>query len=506
MFVAYIFEAKQLQSFIFETSKLRDASGASELVNLCAFETLSETDEPDSEPEDLLSKVLAEAGLGNDAITVHRRSGGVVSLVAEKGKLEQLTGFRILWRLSVVALAPGLVFTDGLAEGADSVQAMNLAYAAIRSAPPRSNMQVPFASPLVRMAPRTGRAPVPGGAGVTDGKCKITREFVDEPTRAKRQYLEQGNLTLPRLFAGSQASDYKWPLHFDGDEGRCDEVFPFSPSVPQRLAIIHIDGNDVGQMFQDAVGELTSGEVRERSRSLARATQNAAQVAMTKAVLPNAINKVVPARPVLIGGDDLTIILRADLALDFVIEYIGAFESKTQKAFSGASLQAKAGIVFLGVHQPFSQGYELCESLATTAKHPERSRMSFVRVTSAFIPRDAQEVRRNRQNLWREAWDLNAVKELRKLANLLEHEDIGRGALRRVANLLSLADPAQAKGVYRRALEVLEKRNPDVHVDLLEVLEGFGISADSPVNNEGFCPLLDAYDLGHIAQCTRGGE
>jgi hypothetical protein len=499
MFVGYIFEAKRLQSYIFETSKLRDASGASELLNALAFENLSNS-VAQKTPDDEAAKILKQAGIA-DRAKIHRRAGGVLSLAIEYAQPEdsKLAFFRALWRLHVNNFAPGLSFADGMGQAGDETDALNAARANMLASPPVSFASIPYASPLVRLAPRSGRAPLPEGDGIKNTTCKISKgEYIDAATAAKRHFLQKGNQVLPRLFADEEAG-YIWPVRFDTDEGSGKDSpnFPFLSSMPQRLAIIHIDGNDVGQIFQTAEDHNR----RDLSIALEKTTQMATQQAMQETVLPYAVDNVVPARPILLGGDDLTVVLRADLAFGFVREYVKAFEELTAKAFVEyglPGLKAKAGIVFFGSRQPFAQGYGLCESICSAAKCSKHSSLSFVRLTSSFIPHDAEAIQENRGSLWRQSWELSELGNLQKLAGLLAQEDIGRGAMRRVPELLAQGNTNQASGIYQRALRVLQKRNQALHKELLATLKKFGLNETSHVNSKGYSPLLDAHDIAQI--------
>lgn len=507
MTFAYHFEAKQLQSFIFSSSKLRDASGASEIVNRLAFEANAIMDEA---PQDLASEILKLSKLEVTDVTIHRRAGGVLTITANEEHRKKLIKFRALWRLHLNTFAPGMAFVDGIGTGEDANTALLAARKSTIATAPAANPKAPYASPLVRMAPRTGRPPVPTGDGIENGICVITKTYIDEETRAKRQILKQGNLTLPSLFAGNEKQKHEWPLRFEENDGDSDgSIFPYLDGVPKRVAIIHVDGNGVGQLFQRASKHLDGNQRRELSRALYQATLRAVQSAVTKTILLYSKNNVVPARPILLGGDDLTLVVRADLALEFVRTYITAFEYETQRAFCHfknanlpKQLTAKAGIVFLGVRQPFAQGYQLCESLASAAKHADQSRVSFARLTSAVIPEDAQSVQESRPRLWQKFWSLDTLAVLEKLAAILQQDDVGRGALRRVPDLIALNDITQATAIYRRSLDVLKKRNEPVHQELLAALQALGLTETCPIN-KGYCPLLDAHDLGQVTNSSK---
>jgi hypothetical protein len=122
---------------------------------------------------------------------------------------------------------------------------------------------------------------------------------------------------------------------------------------------------------------------------------------------------VIPLRPIVIGGDDLTLICRADFALEFVKSYLIAFEEESQKQFGTAAwttkeskaataqgLTACAGIAFVKASYPFHYAYDLAEALCGEAKKQTKamgkalapSCLMFHKVQDSFV-RNFNEIR-----------------------------------------------------------------------------------------------------------------
>lgn len=152
------------------------------------------------------------------------------------------------------------------------------------------------------------------------------------------------------------------------------------------LAVIHADGNNLGATMQEMAKELNRpgsdsyGETfRQFSRQLDEATKGAAQKAYRDTIHLDSHQErplvFEPCRPIVMGGDDLTLLIRADLALPFTNRFLKYFEEETQTRFGnlglhaiGNGLTACAGIAFIKESYPFHYGYTLAEALCKEAK------------------------------------------------------------------------------------------------------------------------------------------
>ena len=148
------------------------------------------------------------------------------------------------------------------------------------------------------------------------------------------------------------------------------------------IAIIHADGNGLGQVVQK-VGK--NKEVfREFSTQLGKATEEAAQKAYASISEEYEFRKLknmfIPIRPVVLGGDDFTVICRADFAIEYTQKFLEEFEKETQIRLASLltgynvlkdnanKLTACAGIAFIKSSYPFHYGYHLAELLCNEAK------------------------------------------------------------------------------------------------------------------------------------------
>lgn len=147
------------------------------------------------------------------------------------------------------------------------------------------------------------------------------------------------------------------------------------------IAVVHVDGNGLGDIFRSFGSDIQN--LRAFSQSLSEATIKSAQ----EAVRAVATSDVVPIVPIVIGGDDLTVIIRASIAVDFVRAYLKSFEAHTLE-LCGAKLSACGGIAFIKSSYPFYYGYELAETLCGKAKNKsgrKHSCLMFHKVQDSFI-------------------------------------------------------------------------------------------------------------------------
>lgn len=154
------------------------------------------------------------------------------------------------------------------------------------------------------------------------------------------------------------------------------------------FAIIHVDGNNMGVKFRSC---KNLSERRRLSREIRRKTEGAFADLLLKIiaakntglfndVLKFENEKILPIRPLILGGDDVTFICPANMAILFtktLMESLNAEtpadapEHLTQEA--ARKMDCCAGIAILPTAYPFFRGYELAEQLCDAAKESMRN-------------------------------------------------------------------------------------------------------------------------------------
>ena len=145
------------------------------------------------------------------------------------------------------------------------------------------------------------------------------------------------------------------------------------------IAIVHADGNGLGQVVQKLGGDKDTFSLF--SKKLDEATCTAAKRAFESLTDEQKCGRegIIPMRPIVLGGDDLTIVCRGDVALPFVKAYLCYFEEETKRLLGDIMsmhhlfgkdphLTACAGVAFIKSSYPFHYGYGLAENLCSQAK------------------------------------------------------------------------------------------------------------------------------------------
>lgn len=366
---AYLFECKGIQRYVFVSGRLRQVIGASDLVANIA------SSDRDSDGDDVLQLALSvaapEAGWS-------RRAGGAFCLHAEDE--ESLARFRRLWRLAFGVRHPGLEFVDGApASRSDPMTAEKAAYDERTAARENGTAFLPPSGhPFARFNPRTGFVAV---HEVRKGEDTALLDAVGAPAHRRGEELAKNPRSdgvALRFLPGEAAKAYRFPRHFEPREATPDNpVFPFVGN-DRRIGFIHADLSGLGEIFRCVKEKAQSPEdVFTIAQAVEGAIAGAAHSACRAVLLDRARDGVVPARPVLLGGDDVKIIARADLAIAFAEKFLRAVEDLTDNAFARLRkrypdlpdhLSACAGIAVVSAGHPFQTAARLAEGLCDSAK------------------------------------------------------------------------------------------------------------------------------------------
>lgn len=376
-----LLETSGNQRYIFTTNRLRENVGASELTyrsgTTWVTEALSELGGPSLPTGAALAESLLDSGV-NPPI-----GPGVVAevIVAASGKAiilvdSEKTGRALISAVTSRALreAPGLDLTGVMSDEFElgrgiAASQMNLLHRRFEHA--RQMRTSPtmryFRLPVVAECASSGLP----AAGVETYRDRISP--VSTVSAKKAAVRDAG---YQRLAAS---------IGLNAQLTELDQV----AGVGAWIAVIHADGNGIGRLlidFEKYAGDddrayLTT--MREFSVALERATGQAVRDAIASTAGKGAGPDGAPlVQPLVLGGDDVTLVTDAKSALPLTVAFLRAFESRTanepvlasiaQAALGRDHLTAAAGVAIVRKHYPFWAAYGLAEELLQSAKDASR--------------------------------------------------------------------------------------------------------------------------------------
>ena len=195
-----------------------------------------------------------------------------------------------------------------------------------------------------------------------------------------------------------------------GEGGGVELAFPLelddlgrSRGDTSLMGVVHIDGNGIGQKLKDWLNKQVANKCDDKTiRGYQALSERLDGIA--ERVFRTLVDRVVsaidwdnrqgyvlqstpiqqrfalrceqdaktrrlqlflPIRPILLGGDDLTLVCDGRIALDLAATALSEFEQEIDQF---GQVGACAGVALVKTHTPFARAYHLAESLCTSAK------------------------------------------------------------------------------------------------------------------------------------------
>lgn len=487
----YRYECKGLQNWIVAGGKLREMVAASDLIA-----GLGEV------RDDYAAALGLVRGAGSDSVAANGyevlsdAAGGCTMRFGSKTALET---FASGWPLHMELTAPALTMVQSWAQGSDAgvLEALRIGLGGVRN---RAYPRLPQPGPLVDRTTRTGTAAVD----------RDRDRLLDAASEAKMRHARASD-------AGALATRFGVPddIHtIDGQPGR--EEFPEG-----MVALVHADGNGIGRWLAGA--NLDAEAFRVFSNKLQQATKAAARAATVAMCATDALagrsRNVLPMRPLVLGGDDVTLLIGARWALPWTRRFLEAFEEQTcELAVDGdatpASFTAAAGVVFCKRSWPLAQAHALADELCSSAKR---------RLKAAGGPRGASGLLFHRV-LGGDASDWSAIvagelgggrlvggpylvggqavpnvpklDDLAVIADVLASKNVPNSASRRMVDVL-VVDPDRSERAWSRVRTVLGDLGKTRADEIEDSLKTAGLDVETALwaagrGDPGATPLRDA--------------
>lgn len=393
-----LIETSGNQGFIFQSNKLRENVGASELVHRVgskwALDAVARHGGPDLRagcPAQIRDKLLGQRSAGGIA------SAQVEVLVATSSKAllmvrDEARATAIVRDVTMAALrdAPGLDVCGVVGRPLDlEREPLHVAVAEVHEMHPAARTSRPGS------VERFLRLP-PVASCVTSA---LPASGFDDEAPPEERDRPRSVASLRKRAVARAASQRFAALAASGTEGvrrlLARDIGELEREIDglDWIAVVHADGNGIGAVLgglHESLGFVEPRHAADYADALRRFScelDGCGERALLEAIgvlgeVGKRAKKILPIVPLVVGGDDLTVLVEGRSALRFAVAYLRAFERETgneganapliadlaQRRFGCARLGASAGVAIVKPHFPFSVAYDLAAELADSAK------------------------------------------------------------------------------------------------------------------------------------------
>lgn len=403
-----VLEVGGIQKYILSTGKLKEMIGGSELIESLSAKYLN--DFTQNNHLNVLKEIRKP--VDNEILPLQRNAGAMHLLFSSEAKgreflknfgkklLEDFPGLPIFGALEECEFT-----SSGIREA--KFKLSNKITDQRNKYPTSTGMQL---LPICAVAPLDGEPAI----GKENYGKNSSGEIISLSSKTKRNE-ELLKRSRERLREIEPDKDNKANLSWSDD---LEEIACGS----EKVAFIHIDGNDLGKRFRQELENISDKETDEDKTGQQAPSedryQNAINVIKTMSALSNTVKEtttaafkkglseclkhtrstdskgklLVPARPLVLGGDDVTVVIRADLALYFIDAFVKEFERYSNQELGKKDPKDKltvgVGMVVCPTGYPFLKAFDLSEELVKNSKeltvHMENrpSSMDYIVITN----------------------------------------------------------------------------------------------------------------------------
>lgn len=403
-----VLEVGGIQKYILSTGKLKEMIGGSELIESLSAKYLD--DFAQNNHLNILKEIRKP--VDNEILPLQRNAGAMHLLFSSEAKGRE---FLQNFGLKLLEDFPGLPIFGALEECEFTSSGIREAKFKLSNKITDQRNKYPTSTGM-QLLPICAEAPLDGEPAigkVSYGK-NASSEIISLSSKTKRneQLLEDSKGRLREIEPDEGVGpDLKWSD--DLEEIACGS---------EKVAFIHIDGNDLGKRFRQELENISDKETDEDKTGQQAPSedryQNAINVIKTMSALSNTVKEtttaafkkglseclkhtrstdskgklLVPARPLVLGGDDVTVVIRADLALYFIDAFVKEFERYSNQELGKKDPKDKltvgVGMVVCPTGYPFLKAFDLSEELVKNSKeltaHMENrpSSMDYIVITN----------------------------------------------------------------------------------------------------------------------------
>lgn len=203
-------------------------------------------------------------------------------------------------------------------------------------------------------------------------KEKTETALISATTATKRNYEEKAREDERELLKKVGLDQYSFPSEF--------EKLGQKKFEDSHIAVVHIDGNGFGEIFRNL---KTLDETRKLSEEVKNAVVEAFVYCLTEYdrsreslsdILAQNERKLLPIRPIILGGDDVTFVCHGKLGIWFAEKFVQKFITNNYKNEKiTIPYSCCAGVAIVKEKYPFYRAYQMAESLCTSAKKKNKT-------------------------------------------------------------------------------------------------------------------------------------
>lgn len=195
-------------------------------------------------------------------------------------------------------------------------------------------------------------------------KLLADRKTNDAEAPAEKELIHKLKSVLPKEKAADFLDNFAFPMEISELGQRETEDY---------IAIVHIDGNNMGAKFAhcNTLTKRKNMSLAIRQKTIKAFTELVEKItneydsySYYLTLHKNAGKKFLPIRPLVLGGDDMTFVCAAKVAVMYTKFIMESLQAK--------GIESCGGIAILPSSYPFFRGYEMTEQLCDAAKKSMR--------------------------------------------------------------------------------------------------------------------------------------
>lgn len=369
--VLAIYDISGIQSFIFATNKLREMAGGSEIVHRALFEFIPEklVYGKSSWQDEEFSHVI---GGGREGNIIYIGGGNALVLFNDRATYEKVT---IDLQKEIFELSGGGIrLCHAAIEAPDLGEIRNFVDVIQRPLMQKLTLYKQKNPPIQTVR---GFAFGAQDTETQEPLVRVAKEGEKESSASSVLYASYSRYKKDQIFYESKNKEKStdsikqyFADNFEQFRDKDEKSF---------VAVVHIDGNTMGKQIINFANRLKTKPLTEQLNEMRCLSIEIASV--YKDTLDETVNEIfknrqekeiLPYREILADGDDITVIIKANQALQFCETFVEKL-SKVKDCIEGSKLQdfhlsVGIGIAFVHDKFPFSTAYDIAEQLCKNAK------------------------------------------------------------------------------------------------------------------------------------------